>query len=263
MQDAKKILEFSSDVSDNVIDITEATRSLNQQYYGEKENIIKEFGSLEDMRMKLGFTKSQIAKLLLVKPATWSRWEKNPSKAPPHIFQAVKWYTLLSGTNPNFRAQSAPEFLYENQLRLIGTELKKIKSDSALKTEFMDIFENKMSSVLNQGLSQIQVQIQPVINAQPAVAPVVQTVQMDESIKHEQFKIQTQVQNVEYLIRQLRDDMSSIRYRESAPQSHAQAVAPKKSEETKSTEAKILAALLGFLGFTALAAIAYFFVMYS
>lgn len=260
MQDAKKVDEFMS--SADVIDITEATRSLNQQYYSEKENIIKEFGTLEDMRLKLGLTKSQAAKLLLVKPATWSRWEKNNEKAPPHIFQAMKWYMLLAEAKPEIRTQAAPEFLYENQLKMIGSELRKIKSDTGFKAELMNVFEDKISSVLNQGLSQIQVQIQPVVNHLPVIQNTPQVVHLDESYKVDQFKLQTKVENVEYLIRQMREDLSHMKFKEQGPQTISHTAVAKKFEEQSSKEVKILAMVLGTLAVGAISAMAYMFIMY-
>lgn len=255
MQEAKKLKDVQA--SADVIDITEATRSLNQQYYSEKENIIKEFGSLGDMRLKLGLTKSQIAKLLLLKPSTWSRWEKNPSKAPPHVFQALKWYMILSEAKPEIRTHAAPEFLYENQLKAIGTELKKIKTDN-FKNELMNVFEDKISTLLSQSLSQIQ--IQPVMNHQ---LPSVQTVQLDESYKVDQYKLQTKVENVEFLLRQMREDVANIRIKEHAPQMISHSAVAKTFEEQSSKEVKILALVLGTLAVAAVGAIAYMFIMHA
>lgn len=267
MQEAKKIPAFSeADHEGDVIDITSMTSksSLNSQYIKEKDKIVKKFGSLEDMRVKLGMNKTQIAQLLLVKPATWSRWEKNEDKAPPHVFQALKWYIILADSKPEMRAKAAPEFIYENQLKVIGSELKKIKNDFDFKGELMNMMEDKISSMITQGLTQIQVQIQPIIGQAPAF-------QLDESFKNDQNKIQTKVENVEFMLRQMREDVSTIKSREPFYQTPMQQQKPmatfQQSQvingEQINTAAIALKIVLGFLAAGVLGALAYFFVMYS
>jgi hypothetical protein len=52
----------------------------------------KEHGSLEQIRMQLGFRPSQICELLKVHPSAWTRWTRGKQTPPPHIHQMLEWY---------------------------------------------------------------------------------------------------------------------------------------------------------------------------
>lgn len=36
-----------------------------------------------------------MCQLLLVDPSAWSRWMRDETKVPPHIFRALEWYLAL------------------------------------------------------------------------------------------------------------------------------------------------------------------------
>lgn len=261
MSASPKLEVYSNDASNEIIDVIPLTRdSLTVQYIKEKEKIIAEHGSLQEMRLKLGMSKSKIANMLLVKPSTWSRWEKNPEKAPPYIFQSVKWFLMLSTNSSDMRTSTIPEFLYENQLKVIGGELKKIKTDFDYKTKLMNALEDKIANIITEGFSQIQFN-----------APAAQTSGIDESFKNDQYKIQSKVENVEFLIRQMREDVSTIKSREpfyQVPIQQQKPIATFQQSQISNGEqvnaaAIALKVILGFLGVGALVALTYLFVMYG
>jgi hypothetical protein len=75
-----------------------------EQYLLEKDRIIAEIGSLEDVRFRLGLSQRKICQVLLVDPSAWTRWLK--TGAPPHIHQALKWLLELKKSNPDIATPS-------------------------------------------------------------------------------------------------------------------------------------------------------------
>jgi transcriptional regulator with XRE-family HTH domain len=71
---------------------TKAKTSQRLKYEAEITVLKREMGGLEDIRLKLGFSRRKICQLLMVDPSAWTRWTANESDAPPHIYQALKWY---------------------------------------------------------------------------------------------------------------------------------------------------------------------------
>lgn len=70
------------------------------KYEAETQVFKRDFGSLEELRIKLGFSRRKICQILMVDPSAWTRWTQEDADAPPHIYQALKWY-LDSKTNQN------------------------------------------------------------------------------------------------------------------------------------------------------------------
>jgi len=62
------------------------------KYEAETQVFKREMGSLEEVRIKLGFSKRKICQLLLVDPSAWTRWTTENGDAPPHIYRSLKWY---------------------------------------------------------------------------------------------------------------------------------------------------------------------------
>jgi hypothetical protein len=42
-----------------------------------------------------------MAELLLVDPSAWSRWVRDESKVPPHVYRSLNWYLQLREHNKN------------------------------------------------------------------------------------------------------------------------------------------------------------------
>lgn len=70
------------------------------KYEAEIAVLKREIGGLEDLRIRLGFSRRKICQLLLVDPSAWTRWTSDGQDAPPHIYRALKWY--LDSKNHQF-----------------------------------------------------------------------------------------------------------------------------------------------------------------
>lgn len=66
----------------------------------EAQNVQTKFGSLEEMRLRLGLSGRKLCQLLLVDPSAWNRWTRPGAKAPPHIYRALEWYFHLQEKHP-------------------------------------------------------------------------------------------------------------------------------------------------------------------
>lgn len=66
------------------------------QYAAETKIFINQYGNLENIRQKLGFSRRKMCQLLLVDPSAWTRWMKDEAKVPPHIYRALEWYLALN-----------------------------------------------------------------------------------------------------------------------------------------------------------------------
>jgi len=74
------------------------TATLREKYLQEKERILNEIGSLDQVLQTLGLSQRRACQLLLVDPSAWTRWSK--TGAPPHIYQALSWLLQLKKLNP-------------------------------------------------------------------------------------------------------------------------------------------------------------------
>jgi len=63
-----------------------------QRYEKQADEIRSRYGSLEDMRLKLGLSKRQLAEYLLVDPATLTRWTTGASDSVPlHVYKTMSY----------------------------------------------------------------------------------------------------------------------------------------------------------------------------
>lgn len=76
--------------------------SLRLKYEAERSVLIDRFGGLEGVRNHLGLSKRKMSQLLLVDPSAWTRWVKDESQAPPHIYRALQWYMELIEKRPEW-----------------------------------------------------------------------------------------------------------------------------------------------------------------
>lgn len=74
---------------------SEKTRtSLRLMYEAEARVLHRQMGGIEAVREQLGLSRRKICQLLLVDPSTWTRWTRDESKVPPHIYKALQWYLV-------------------------------------------------------------------------------------------------------------------------------------------------------------------------
>lgn len=75
---------------------TRVKSPFRMQYAAETKIFINQYGNLENIRQNLGFSRRKMCQLLLVDPSAWTRWMKDESKVPPHIYRALEWYLALN-----------------------------------------------------------------------------------------------------------------------------------------------------------------------
>ena len=73
---------------------------LRQTYETEVLAFKNRYGSIEDVRLSLGFSRRKMCQALMVDPSAWTRWRRDESKIPPHIYRALEWFLLLKDKNP-------------------------------------------------------------------------------------------------------------------------------------------------------------------
>jgi transcriptional regulator with XRE-family HTH domain len=73
--------------------------------YAAEVSVFKaQHGGLENIRLKLGFSRRKICQLLMVDPSAWTRWMKDEDSIPPHVYRSLEWYLALHEkvlTNPD------------------------------------------------------------------------------------------------------------------------------------------------------------------
>ena len=237
--------ESSVENNDNVVSFSKSSSGLREQYLKEKLDIESEHGTLEDMREKLGMSRRKICQLLLVDPSAWTRWTKSKEGAPPHVYQALRWYMELNQQGGGAQKISAQPLLkeaqqeiiednqhmpmvleakmlqistvYERQLSKISQEIENLKSVLVVKDDIAQTVKNTVSDAIAvqmaQHLSKLQV---------PAAQPTQVVIQPDpraESLKYENARYMAQIQSLETSIRQIRQDVENYK-------------TPKKKKET-------------------------------
>ena len=66
-------------------------------YEAEIRVFTSRYGSLENVREKLGLSRRKMCQLLLVDPSAWTRWHSPGGRPPPHVYRMVEWYLALEG----------------------------------------------------------------------------------------------------------------------------------------------------------------------
>lgn len=76
-----------------------------RNFYENQVQLIKDqFGDIDKIRQDLGLSQRQMAQLLMVDPSTWTRWSKQKSGIPPHIYRALQWLMIIKDQVPNHSA---------------------------------------------------------------------------------------------------------------------------------------------------------------
>ncbi|HAG91367.1 MAG TPA: hypothetical protein DCL41_05820 [Bdellovibrionales bacterium] len=77
---------------------TEAKSSLRMRYLAEVEIIRREIGGLEEVRNRLQLSRRKQCQKLMVDPSAWTRWCRDESKVPPHIWKML-WMLSSKGVS--------------------------------------------------------------------------------------------------------------------------------------------------------------------
>jgi len=82
-----------------------AKTSLRMQYEAQAEVLRRQMGGLAGVQAQLALSGRRICQLLLVDPSAWSRWSKDDSQVPPHVWRALQWHFALQEKIPGLNAQ--------------------------------------------------------------------------------------------------------------------------------------------------------------
>ena len=134
--------ETSKDFSDHAKPVQSPLR---MRYAAETKIFRAQYGGLEDIRQKLGFSRRKMCQLLLVDPSAWTRWMKDESRVPPHVYRALEWYLALEQkmlTQPDlarlmtarYGSGAAEANDLQTKVDQIGAELRRQKLISGLLT---------------------------------------------------------------------------------------------------------------------------------
>ena len=115
--------------------------SLRLKYEAESTVIRKKLGSLEDIRKQLGLTQRKMCQLLMVDPSAWTRWQKDESKIPPHIYRALQWYMALIDKAPEWH----PSNSYLGAFRSSSKSAERVQGFS----EEIDTIQRQLKSTLH------------------------------------------------------------------------------------------------------------------
>lgn len=101
--------------------------SLRMRYLAEVDVLKRDLGGLEDVRIRMGLSRRKICQLLLVDPSAWTRWTRDETKVPPHVWKMLQ---LINPGKDLFSQSTSASALMEEQKRLknqILEQQKKIK----------------------------------------------------------------------------------------------------------------------------------------
>jgi transcriptional regulator with XRE-family HTH domain len=104
-------------------------------YEAEARVLRQQVGSLEKIRENLGLSRRKMCQLLLVDPSAWTRWVRDESRVPPHIFKALQWYLLLIEKHPSLHPQYNLGVKNSGDLRRKTFEEEKNRLESRLQEQ--------------------------------------------------------------------------------------------------------------------------------
>ena len=81
-----------------------AKTSLRIQYEAQSEVLRRQMGGLRGVQATLDLSARKICQLLMVDPSAWSRWLRDESQVPPHIWRALQWYFTIQDKMPGLNA---------------------------------------------------------------------------------------------------------------------------------------------------------------
>jgi transcriptional regulator with XRE-family HTH domain len=83
-------------VLDHLDGVPKVKSPLRLRYAAETKVFRDQHGGLEEIRLKLGFSRRKMCQLLLVDPSAWTRWMRDESRVPPHIYRSLEWFLALN-----------------------------------------------------------------------------------------------------------------------------------------------------------------------
>jgi hypothetical protein len=97
------------------------------RYEAEVDYIIKKFGTLDQMREKLGVTRRKMCEILLVDPSAWTRWttsQNGTDSAPAHVYKTMSLILQNAGNRLDKNIENFTEKLAaQNDFRSVKNEI--------------------------------------------------------------------------------------------------------------------------------------------
>lgn len=97
-------MDIEMEKTDFLVDADSTSRpktALRLKYEAEVRAFKNRYFSIENVRKTLGFSRRKMCQLLMVDPSAWSRWMKDESRIPPHIYRSIEWLILAEEKNPD------------------------------------------------------------------------------------------------------------------------------------------------------------------
>lgn len=139
------------------LDSGKTTKTPLRMLYAAETQVFKaQYGNLENIRQKLGFSRRKMCQLLLVDPSAWTRWCKDESKVPPHVYRALEWFLALNQkalTSPDLAAVFTARYKVQAGVkseRLVNDHAIMVAEVSLLKAELKK--QRLISVMLTAGL---------------------------------------------------------------------------------------------------------------
>lgn len=127
--------------------------SLRLRYEAEVRVIRRQLGSLEQVREELGLSRRKMCQLLMVDPSAWTRWMKDESRVPPHIWRSLQWYMALIDKTPSWHPQNsfgaAPTAYIEQESHKMSSLKEDLEQKVSQMKDLPQVFERQMEERLS------------------------------------------------------------------------------------------------------------------
>jgi transcriptional regulator with XRE-family HTH domain len=132
------------------IDVRSKT-SLRMHYEAQVSVLRRQMGDLESIRLGLGLSQRKMSQLLMVDPSSWTRWTKQGDEAPPHVWRALQWYSILNekipGLTPQYFMNQSPQVLHQKALQELESEKAERQAEMSVLSRKLDGFSAEKSAL--------------------------------------------------------------------------------------------------------------------
>ncbi|QLY27195.1 hypothetical protein [Bdellovibrio sp. KM01] len=125
-------------------DTPRSKTSLRMHYEAQVSVLRRQMGDLESIRLGLGLSQRKMSQLLMVDPSSWTRWTKQGDEAPPHVWRALQWYSILNekipGLTPQYFMNQSPQVLHQKALQELVSEKAERQAEMSVLSRKLDGF---------------------------------------------------------------------------------------------------------------------------
>ncbi|UYL08161.1 hypothetical protein B9G69_014005 [Bdellovibrio sp. SKB1291214] len=135
---------FEIEAGEGSLESPRSKTSLRMHYEAQVSVLRRQMGDLESIRLGLGLSQRKMSQLLMVDPSSWTRWTKQGDEAPPHVWRALQWYSILNekipGLTPQYFMNQSPQVLHQKALQELESEKAERQAEMSLLSRKMDGF---------------------------------------------------------------------------------------------------------------------------